>query len=60
MFDDDVDGVRLSFNFGHRLAYCSSPQAIREYGELWWNDIDRGRFMIRPPELSGIYNCRVI
>jgi hypothetical protein len=26
---------------------------IYEYGEPWWNDIDRGIFLIRPPELSG-------
>jgi hypothetical protein len=24
-----------------------------EHGELWWNDIRRGKLLIRPPELSG-------
>jgi hypothetical protein len=24
-----------------------------EYGESWWNAIDRGKLMIRPPELSS-------
>jgi hypothetical protein len=29
------------------------PQLIRiyEHGEQWWNDIDRGKFLIRPSEL---------
>jgi hypothetical protein len=22
------------------------------FGELWWNDVDRGQLMIRPPERS--------
>jgi hypothetical protein len=24
-----------------------------EYGKPWWNDIDKEKFMIRPPVLSG-------
>jgi hypothetical protein len=28
-------------------------QVIYENGELWWNDIDREKFMIGPPALSG-------
>jgi hypothetical protein len=28
-------------------------QVIYEYREPWWNDIDRGKLLIRPPELSG-------
>jgi hypothetical protein len=32
------------------------PQVIYERGESWWNDIDRGKLLIRPPELSG--NCK--
>jgi hypothetical protein len=26
---------------------------IHEHGEPWWNDVDRGKFLIRPPEFSG-------
>jgi hypothetical protein len=29
-------------------------QIICEHGEPWRNDIDRGKLVIRPPELSGI------
>jgi hypothetical protein len=28
------------------------PHAIYEHEEPWWNDIDRGKLQIRPPELS--------
>jgi hypothetical protein len=28
-------------------------QVIYEHGELWLSDIDRGKHMIRPPELCG-------
>jgi hypothetical protein len=33
---------------------------IHEHGELWWNDIDRAEFLIRPAELSGNPTKRVI
>jgi hypothetical protein len=26
---------------------------LHEHGEAWWNDIDRRKLQIRPPELSG-------
>jgi len=31
------------------------PQSIDEHGEPWWNDIDRGKLLIRsaPAELSS-------
>jgi hypothetical protein len=29
------------------------PQVIYEHGETWWNDIDRGKILIRQPEFSG-------
>jgi hypothetical protein len=32
-----------------------SPEMIYEHGEPWWNDTDRRKFLIRPPELCG--NC---
>jgi hypothetical protein len=28
------------------------PQVIYEHREPWWNDIDRGKLLIRPPVLS--------
>jgi hypothetical protein len=28
-------------------------QIIYEHGELWWNDIDGRKLLIRPPEFSG-------
>jgi hypothetical protein len=27
------------------------PQMIYEHGEPWWNDIDRGKLVIHPPEV---------
>jgi hypothetical protein len=29
------------------------PQVIYEHGEPWWNDIEREKLLIHPPELSG-------
>jgi hypothetical protein len=29
------------------------PQAIHEHGEPWWNDIERGKLVIRPSELRS-------
>jgi hypothetical protein len=29
------------------------PHMIYEHEEPWWIDIDRGKLLIRPPELSG-------
>jgi hypothetical protein len=31
----------------------SITQVIYEHGEQWWNYIDRGKLIIRPPDLSG-------
>jgi hypothetical protein len=36
------------------------PQEIYEHGEPWWNDIDRGKLLICPPELSGNPSISVI
>jgi hypothetical protein len=35
-------------------AYCSSPKVIGlyNYGEPWWNNVDRVKLLIRPPERS--------
>jgi hypothetical protein len=42
----------MSLNCSHQWDYVH-PQVIYEHGETWWNDINRGRLLIRPPELSG-------
>jgi hypothetical protein len=36
------------------------PQVINEHREPWWNDIDRGKLVIRPPQLSGNSTSRII
>jgi hypothetical protein len=36
------------------------PHMIYEHREAWWNDIDRGKLLIRPPELSGNGTNKVI
>jgi hypothetical protein len=36
------------------------PQVIYEHGEAWWNDIGKGKLLIRQPELSGNPTSRVI
>jgi hypothetical protein len=33
---------------------------IYEYGETWWNDIYRGKLLIRLTELSGNPTSRVV
>jgi hypothetical protein len=31
-----------------------TPYVIHEYGAPWWNDdVDRGKLLTRPPEVSG-------
>jgi hypothetical protein len=36
------------------------PQLIHEHEEPWLNDVDRGKILIRPPELSGNPTSKVI
>jgi hypothetical protein len=36
------------------------PQVIYEHGEPWWNDVDRGKLLTHPPELSGSHTSTVI
>jgi hypothetical protein len=39
----------------------SIPKVIYEHGEPWWNyDVDRGKLLTRPPELSSNPTSRVI
>jgi hypothetical protein len=33
----------MSLNCSHQRVYCSSTGDIYKRGELWWNDIDRGK-----------------
>jgi hypothetical protein len=46
--DGNVDGARLKSLSGCLLFF---PQVIYEHGELGWNDINRGKLLIRPAEL---------
>jgi hypothetical protein len=46
-------GETTSVNYGHQLAYCSSPKWYNEYGDAWWNGIGMGKLLIRLPDLSG-------
>jgi hypothetical protein len=54
--DDYVDGVRTAATA--RLLFI--PQVIYKHGEPWWNNIDRGKLLIRPPEISDNPASRVI
>jgi hypothetical protein len=29
------------------------PQVIYKHGKPWWNNVDRGKLLIHPPELCG-------
>jgi hypothetical protein len=51
--DDDVDGARLCPSTAATMGLLFIPQVIHEHEELWWNDIDRGKLLIRSPGLSG-------
>jgi hypothetical protein len=46
-----VDGVRLRPSAGPLFI----PQMIYEYGEPLWNDMDRSKLLIRPPDLWQFY-----
>jgi hypothetical protein len=50
---DHVDGVRLRLRTAATNGRTVYPQVIYDYGESLWNDIDRGKLLIRPPEPSG-------
>jgi hypothetical protein len=47
--DDDDDDVFLFI-----------LQVIYEHGVPWWNNIDKGTLLIRPPQLSGNPTSRSI
>jgi hypothetical protein len=43
----------MSLNCGQQGTCCSSSQVMYDHGELWWNDMNRGKLVIRLPELFG-------
>jgi hypothetical protein len=51
--DDHLDEVRLCSELRPPTGLLFVLQVIYEHGETWWNYIDRGELLIRPPELSG-------
>jgi hypothetical protein len=54
--DDHVDGVRLCLwtaATNETIVYTPGDIWIYEHEEPWWKDIDRGKLLIRSPELSG-------
>jgi hypothetical protein len=50
---DHADGVRLRPLTAINNDPTVHPQVIFEHEEPWWNDVDTGRLLIRPPELSA-------
>jgi hypothetical protein len=36
------------------------PQMLCEHAGTWWNDVDRGKLLILPSELSGNPTSRII
>jgi hypothetical protein len=46
MARDDVSELRPTMGLLFIL------QVIKEHGEQWWNDINKGKFQTRPLELS--------
>jgi hypothetical protein len=37
-----------SCRWGETMSLTATTQVIYQYGEQWWNDIDRGKLLIRP------------
>jgi hypothetical protein len=35
------------------MGLLFNPEVIYEHGKAWWNDVDRRKLLICPPELSG-------
>jgi hypothetical protein len=58
--DHHVERVRLRLWTAVTIGLLIIPQVIYEHGEPWWNDMDRGKLLIRLPEFSGIPISRVI
>jgi hypothetical protein len=58
--DDHVGGVRLRLWTVAINGPIVHPQVIYEHAELWRNEIDSGKLLIHPPELSRNLTNRVI
>jgi hypothetical protein len=58
--DDHVDRVRPVFKLGPPAGLLFTPKAIYESGDPWWNEVDRGKLLTRPSELSGNFTRRDI
>jgi hypothetical protein len=65
-YDDDdhhhhVDGVSLRlWTAATNGPIFHPPGDTYDHGEPWWNDIDRRKLPIRPPNVSSNYASRVI
>jgi hypothetical protein len=46
--DDNIDDIN---ELRPPAGLLFIPQVRYEHGEPWWNDIGRGKHLIRPPEL---------
>jgi hypothetical protein len=43
--------MSMGWEYVSEMQPPTSPQVTHGHGGPWWNDIDRGKFAIRPPEL---------
>jgi len=48
------------FELGPPAGLLFTPKAIYESGDPWWNEVDRGKLLTRPSELSGNFTRRDI
>jgi hypothetical protein len=54
LYNDHVDGVRLRlWTAATNGPTVHPPGDDYKHGEPWWNNANRGKLMIYPPELSG-------
>jgi hypothetical protein len=58
--DDHADGREYVSELWPPTGLLLIPYVIYKHGEIWWNEIDRGKSLIRPAELSGNHTSRVI
>jgi hypothetical protein len=53
-------GMVMSMGWDYVSELQSPTGLLFEHGKPWWNDADRGKLLIRPPEFSGNPISRVI
>jgi hypothetical protein len=53
ILDDHGDGLKLVSELLPPTDLLLVLKVIYEHGKPWWNDIDRGKLLIRPPEFCG-------